>query len=824
MNAEAANMLGHYRVVRKLGAGGMGEVYLAQDTDLERLVALKIMSAELARDSEQRKRFRVEARAASSLNHPNICVIHEVGETDDGRPFLAMEYIEGKTVDEISRSRRLRPREVLRIGIGVAEALSAAHARGLVHRDIKPGNIMLDPEGRPKVLDFGLAKRIAQDELGAPSTSVRTRTGILIGTPHYMSPEQVLGRDLDPRSDLFSLGVVLYELLAGQRPFLGRTIGEVINNIVNQPPAALGLDNPVISPELDKVIFECLEKEPEKRPASAKALVERLSTLKDQLDAVTVATPKGGVPVVTTASSPATEGRTRLWQLAGKARSGKGLGLALAVVCVVVTLVAGFAFRGSLFGGRDTSLAQTNSPVPAAPAKSVAVLPFNNLTGEAELEYLCDGLTEEITTALSGLQGMKVAARNSAYSFKGRKGDVKQIGQTLRVRTLLEGSVRKSGNQIRVTAQLINVADGFNLWSENYDRSFEDVLKVQEDIAKRIAERLQSNANAASMRVRAVDPAAHRLYLQARLFWNKRTKAGLKRAQQLFEGALEKDPNFAGARAGLASTLMLLPLFSEERASLLYPRAAAEAQAALDLDASNAEAHAVLGTLLATDQKPKEAEQHFLRALQLGPNNPTAHQWYGRFLCAQARREEGLEQLKIAADLDPLSPVIQSTIPEWYYVGRKYDRAIQEARNVIETFNDFPLIRSILIASLAKKGDYAQALKEIDQARALQPDEPLVELEMKGYVLARSGQEPEARKILVELENARGRGRRVDGQMAVVHLGLREYDRALDRFEAAVTDEKPSDMLEDDPFFEEVASMPRFKAILEKARNKPPNV
>jgi eukaryotic-like serine/threonine-protein kinase len=310
-------VISHYKILRRLGAGGMGEVYLAQDTQLERPVALKVMSAELAKDPNQRKRFRTEAKAASALNHPHICTIYEVGETENGRPFLAMEYLEGQTLDVILQERRLKPREIIYLGIEIAEALEAAHAQGLVHRDIKPGNIMLDPRAGAKVLDFGLAKWVERDGLGGPvSSAAQTRTGMLIGTPQYMSPEQVLGRPLDLRSDIFSLGAVLYELAVGQRPFLGKTVGETINNVVNQPAAPLGLENPAFSPALDLIIFKCLEKDPEKRYASAGELAEDLRKLKsDSEKALAAVTQENVVPPLRLAGQ---HQPTALWKLAAK--------------------------------------------------------------------------------------------------------------------------------------------------------------------------------------------------------------------------------------------------------------------------------------------------------------------------------------------------------------------------------------------------------------------------------------------------------------------------------------------------------------------------
>lgn len=378
-----------------MGSGGMGEVYLAQDTQLDRPVALKVMSAELAKDPNQRKRFHTEAKAASGLSHPHIGVIHETGETEDRRPFLAMEYVEGQTLDEVLRQRRLKIREVIQLGIEAAEALEAAHARGLVHRDIKPANLMLNPQGQVKVLDFGLAKWFAADALSATNTSAaHTKTGLLIGTPQYMSPEQALGRELDPRTDIFSLGVVLYELMAGQRPFLGKTVAETINNIVNQPPASLGLENPVFSPVIDHIIFKCLEKEPEKRYGSARELTADLRKLKEDSERAlsTAAHERTSTPLATPA--PGERQPTALWKLAANASSNGNLAIRWTIVFLVAVVVL-LVVRALLGGGGKKSPAPGTNATEAAQQNSVAVLPFLNQSGDKAEEYPSDGRTEE---------------------------------------------------------------------------------------------------------------------------------------------------------------------------------------------------------------------------------------------------------------------------------------------------------------------------------------------------------------------------------------------------------------------------------------------
>lgn len=812
--------ISHYQIVRRLGAGGMGEVFLARDTKLDRLVALKVMCGELARDENQRKRFRMEAKAASGLVHPNVCVVHEVGETEDGRPYLAMEYIDGQTVDAIGRQRRLRLREVVRIGEGVAEALDAAHARGIVHRDIKPGNVMLDSRGQVKVLDFGLAKRAAKEGSDLTSTSVaETRSGMLIGTPTYMSPEQVLGRPLDARSDIFSLGSVLYELVTGQRPFLGKTVGETINAVVNQQPEPLGLENPLYSPALDNIIFRCLAKEPEQRYTNARELADDLAVLRGMAERATQST-----SVSRTAASRVKRGTQEtapLWKAVSQStKTGKSSWWLAGAGAAVLGIFASIYVLDSASPGKEGSMAKAGvTASPSRPKQSIAVLPFDNYSAEPDSDYLSEGLTEEITTALSRIPGLKVAARNSAFTFKGRREDARKVGEALNVSTVLEGSVRRSGNQVRVIAQLINATNGYHLWSETYNATVDDVFKVQEDIARRIAEKLQGTNGAPVLQARGKrDPDAHKLYLQARLSWNKRSEAGLKKAVELFSSAIEKDPTYAAAHAGLAATYLVFPLYSPGAKRENYnPLAKASAQRALELDSGCADAHTVLGQLDSGCGDHASAEQHFRRAIELNPNLATAHHWYGLHLMMNGRRAEALKEFETAVDLDPLSPVVHTILAQWYYFGRDYERAEKEMRNVTATFPDFLVARHSLVQILLKKEAYPAALEELDRIAELDKGNELAGIEMRGYTLARMGKKDEALAILSRIQEARRAGKPVDeGGEFWVYLGLREYDKAVAALDASASLKGMGRELLEDPFLEELHKAPAFQAFLAK--------
>jgi serine/threonine protein kinase/tetratricopeptide (TPR) repeat protein len=844
-------MISHYRVVRQLGAGGMGEVLLAEDTRLERPVAIKLMSPELAKNPDQRKRFRTEAKAASGLNHPNVCTIHEVGETGDGRPFLAMEFVEGQTLDVVMQQRRLTIREILTIGIQTAEALATAHARRIVHRDIKPANIMLDRRGAVKVLDFGLAKQFAGDKLSDTSalSSALTQTGMLIGTPHYMSPEQVLGRELDHRSDIFSLGVVLYELVAGQKPFLGKTVGETINNVVNQPPPPLGLEDPIFSPALDRVIAKCLEKDPKNRYDGAAQLTAELSRLKDESERVSATSDgkQSALPPTTTSVTLQAE-RTKLWQLAGKSVHPANRSVALSgLVILLVAMALGFYFASSsvariafsiievallVIAGwwwlsalrRTRQPASVASPQTTEPSvfqqKSLAVLPFANFSAEKDSDYLSDGLTEEITSTLSRLPGLKVAARNSAFAFKGLNEDARKIGEALRVTMLLEGSVRKSGQQIRVTAQLINVADGYHVWSETFDRSVGDVIAVQDEIARRIAERLRmeigAETRAAMAQRKAVNPQAHVLYLQARHAWNKRTRADIEQAIQLFRKAIDTDPAYADAHAGLAACYVIVPGYAYRPAMEYLPLARSAAARALELDPTSAEAHAVIGDAATQVRDFDTAIRHLLRAIELNPNYATGRQWYGEALKELGRMEEALVEFRKAEELDPLSPIIRACIPEWYYLAGRNDEAIAESRKAIEIFPDFSTLRKFFAQAYIRKGMYREALAEVNRARTLTPNTP-ARLDLLAFCRARLDEEVEARQILAELENWQKQGYDVDEEIGYAHVGLRQYDQAVAAFERfAVSGTLVGSSLRNPLLADEMRDHPRFQALLQK--------
>ncbi len=798
----------HYRLVRRLGAGGMGEVFLAQDTRLERRVALKVMSAELAKDPNQRKRFRTEAKAASGLSHPHICVIYEVGETEDGRPFLAMEYVEGQPLDVVMQNGRLSVSEIIGVGIDTAEALELAHARGLVHRDIKPGNLMLDRRGHIKVMDFGLAKWFAPSDLTEPLTSVaQTRTGVVIGTPQYMSPEQALGRDLDPRSDIFSLGVVLYELAVGQRPFLGRTVTETINNIVNQPAAPLGLGNPLFSPALDRIVLKCLEKEPEKRYASARELADDLSKLKEESQRALADIQPGTEP--TRVISAAVEEQPFA---SGDARARKArLAWAMAITATLLLALGGWGLLNR--SGSKRRVLENSLPANTQ-KKSVAVLPFLNLSADKTDEYLSDGMTEELLNALTKVKGLRVPGRSSSFAFKGKteEGIFRKVGEQLGVEAVLEGSVRKAGDQLRVTAQLVNVRDGFHIWSDTYDREMTNIFAIQSEIASKVADALK-----VQLLGPAQDPTgnieAYKCYLQGRLLWNRRSGDCMKQAIELYKQAIDKDPRYALAYAGLADCYALLPIYDKAVSAEAQAKTRAAALKALELNPSLAGPFAALAAIKdGYEWNWQGAEADYRRSIDLDPNYPTARQWFAESLSMRGRSEEAVEQARRAVELDPLSPMINAVLGRVLFTAGKTDESIAVLRKQVDTDASFAPSRIYLGWVYISQGKLAEAIAEYEAAKRLNENIPPGEL---GFCYARAGRIEDAKQNLQQLLELQRKGRDLNVEIASTTYGLGEDEQAFASLEKAASEHSSQlQTIIENPCWKDARSHPRFRTIL----------
>ncbi|UCF79293.1 MAG: protein kinase, partial [Candidatus Eiseniibacteriota bacterium] len=692
--------ISHYKILSKLGEGGMGVAYKAEDSKLKRTVALKFLPPELTRDSEAKARFMHEAQAAAGLSHPNICTVHEIDESE-GQIFIASECIEGETLKERIQSGPMKIDEVLSTVIQVAEGLREAHERGIVHRDVKSANIMVTPRGQAKIMDFGLAKLAGGTKL--------TKTGTTVGTIAYMSPEQARGEGVDHRTDIWSLGVVLYEMVTGRLPFKGDYGDAVVYWILNEQPTHIRKLRSDVPAGIDKIIKRALEKSPEKR-------YQRIEEL-----------------------------------------------------------------EADLRSAREEHVNKASTQEPSRGKHSIAVLPFIDMSPKKDQEYFCDGLAEELINALTHVKTLRVAARTSAFSFKGEKYDVREIGDKLNVDTVLEGSIRKAGDRLRITAQLVSVADGYHLWSEKYDRNMEDIFAIQDEISLSIVDKLKIEllGDEAALLVKrgTEDLEAYDLYIKGRFFWEQRGK-GLEKAIEYFNRALARDPDYAQAYTGLADSYSLLAFYGFTPPGDVLPKARENALKALQIDDTLAEAHSSLGFIHQWyDWDHAAAENEFKRALELNPSYAPAHYWYCTTLFLTDRSDEALYESERAIAVDPLS-IPANTFYAMFLIGvREFDRAIVQLKRTLELDPDYPLAHWLLGSSYCHQSRYDDAIAESRKAVDLSGNIPWT-LSSLGWVYGMSGRATEAQKVLAELADRSKR--EYIRPMCFVHVysGLTEFDQA----------------------------------------------
>jgi len=792
MTSLTGRTLSHYRILGEISRGGMGIVYRAVDVRLQREVALKVLPPELVADPSRRRRFVQEARAASALEHPHIAVIHEVGE-EDGVTFIALELIRGEKLSDVMAQRRLSPIRVLEVALEVAEGLSRAHEKGIVHRDLKPANVMLTSDGHAKVIDFGLAKLVESQAVGSDvETAVKeTGTGVVLGTVGYMSPEQARGAGIDHRSDVFSFGVMLYEMLSGQRPFRGSSNVEVLNAIINEPAAPLAVER---LRELERIVEKCLEKDPDARYQGLRDLIVDLRTARRRLESASA----DGAPVVL--SSPT----HRRWPVV--AAGAAALALALLIVMR----------RGAGSG--------PTVPAVGRAITSLAVLPLANLSADPEQEYFADGMTEALITDLAKIGRLRVISRTSVMRLKGSKKSLPEIARELSVDGVVEGSVLRSGERVRITAQLIRAATDEHLWAQSYERDARDVLALQDDVARAIAQEIRitltPQEQARLSGARRVDPEVHQLYLKGRYHEIKRTPADLKEALDYFRQAVDKDPTYALAWVGLSETHNLLGSLGYDALPPreTMPKAKAAAQKALEIDDSLGEAHTSLALVLqGYDWDWAAADREFRRAIELSPNSASAHHFYASsHLASLGRFDEGLAEEKKAQEMDPLSMIISMNVARQHYYAGRYDDAIALGRKTLEMEPSFFTGRSQLGLFYEAKGMYPEAIVELQKVMAQSPDS-VNSLGRLGYAYGRAGKKAEALSIVDDLRQRSKRAYVPAYIVAVVYIGLGDkgasfawLDKAYDERSDFLT------FLKVDPVFNDLRPDPRFAELVRR--------
>src|SRR5437588_1478263 len=726
---------GHYKISKRIGSGGMGEVYLATDVTAGRKAALKLLPARFTGDAERLKRFQQEARAVVALNHPNILTVYEIGE-DHSTHYIASELIEGETLRQRLARGRMQVGEALDVAVQVASALAAAHEAGIVHRDINPGNIMLRPDGYVKVLDFGIAK-LAEQEDPMPKEEARllveTNLGAILGTVPYMSPEQARADLVDKRTDIWSLGVVLYEMVTGHQPFMGETPRQVMTSILEKEQSPLTTYNKQTPTELRQIIGKALRKDRTERYQSVSEMLRALKNLRHKLEL------KALPPGLRWIRSP--------------------------TAVVFLLLVAALALALPFYWHRNPT---TSLP----PEKSIAVLPFADLSKAKDQEYFCDGISEEILDGLARVDGLRIVGRTSSFSFKGKNANVSEVGKKLNVASVLEGTLGRGDNRVRITAELVNTRNGFHLWSETYERELKGVFAVQDEITRSIVEALKVKL-AVSLPVHEQrNTEAYELYLQGLFFSNKGSEENLRRALTFFKRAVEKDPTFARDWAGISKVWYFLADVYVKPLDA-YPTSKEAALKAIALDEKDAEAHCYLSEAKRVlDWDLDGAEAELKRALELDPNSAPAHFFSALLPLFRGDLKEGLRVVLEAEKLDPVSPIISYVATAAYLANDQIDDAISEGQRTLQLDPNYFYLDSDLAAAYREKGNFAEAIALYTKAQEA------THLPSSGLAItyARMGRQMDARNILAQLLRERDKRYVSAPLIAAVYLAFGEKE------------------------------------------------
>ncbi len=735
MSLPSGTRLGPYEIVQPIGAGGMGDVYRARDTRLDRDVAIKVLPERFARDAEAKMRFEREAKAVAALTHPNILAIHDYG-SDGGAAYSVTELLEGETLRRRIIEGPIPWRKAIEIGAAIADGLAAAHAKGIVHRDLKPENIFLTTDGRVKILDFGIAQLVRQEPPAAegvdtsllPTAPMKTDPHSVVGTAGYMAPEQLRGEPVDATTDIFSLGALLFEMTTGRPAFIRATVIDSLSAILAENPDVFSVSERLIPYDLARVIQRCLEKKREERFQSARDLAFALRAI--------------GTSSALSFDSPAARKRKR-WIWAG---------VALLAIAAVLSVRA---FKSPSL--REFASRQLDDSSPRR-LTSVAILPFVNATGDEEAEYLSDGITETLINTLAQVPGLRVMSRTSVFHYKDKPTNPVSVGRELRVSAVVVGRIETVGDRLVVSAELIDASDNALIWGNRYPAAQSDLFAVQQSIASEIARMLRIQLGGREQQLLAkrhtTDPRAYELYLKGRFQWNKRDAEGLYEAIELFNRAIEIDPQYALAYAGIADCYNLLDIWANLPTSETFPRAKAAAQKALAIDDQLAEAHTSLAYAIHTYEWDwPAAEREYKRALELNPNYATARQWYAEFLTATGRFDEAEEQGLKALDLDPMSPIINAVVAWNYTMARRYDAAIEQGTRTTQLFPDFMPGHAYLGLAQLESGRPREALLSLATARE-NLDIAVVRTWLARAHLA-AGQRDDAMKIVRALQSSR---------------------------------------------------------------------
>ena len=817
MKLEKKSTISHYKIIAPIGKGGMGEVFLALDTKLDRKVALKILPAEFAEDSERMSRFVREAKSASALNHPNIITIHEIGESD-GTHFIATEFIDGKTLNDYTKDDSLNYKSALDIAIQVASALDEAHHAGIVHRDIKPDNVMVRPNGLVKILDFGIAKltekqNAAIESEDATAIQVKTTPGMIIGTANYMSPEQAKGKDVDARTDIFSFGVVLYEMLAGHLPFEGETVMESISSIIKDEPKPLTKSD--MPPEIKRIIGKTLRKNADERYQTTKELLADLKDAKQELEfqdklerTIQPHDDEQKTQMIKAVATVDELSQTTTNETRNDSITIKKSGIGKAVIGIFAVLLVSAIGLGYWFYSKSN----------AKQIESIAVMPFVNESGDANNELLSDGLSDALINKLSQLPQLKVIARSSSFKYKGKEINVGEIANTLGVQAIIVGRITKRGDDVQVSVEMIDAAENAQIWGEQYNRRVSDVLAVQEDIVRTVSEKLLLKLSGAQQqqisKQATSNSQAYQFYLNG-VFYRRRNGAdNLKKAIEYQNQAIVLDPNFAMAYAELASCYGTLVEISAINPAEGKPKARAAAEKAAALDNTLPQAHQALGYIENQDLNWTAAEQNFKRAIELDPNFAGAHTLYADFLSQLGRTDEALAEIRKAQELDPLRVGLIGNEGNILYYARRYDEAISKMQDGLKPEPENAPARVYLGRAYTANGQYAKAIREFQIADKTD-NETTNALIYSGQAYALSGKRGEASEILNQVKTTK---KYVSpATLAILYAALGDKESVFKSLEQAYAERDPQlQFLKVEPGYDSLREDPRFQEWLRK--------